>query len=536
MPHSRRELRGGLAASLWATLALLLSLLLAPTANAADGVWRRIETANFVIFSEGGERQALSVAQDLELFRSVLLHDSPPRQSNIIDGAKLTVFLTDSVKDFDQIRPGLSAEAAGFYSASADLTVMFSTLGVSSRSSWERQVLFHEYSHHYMLQYFPGYYPGWYVEAFAEFYMTTQITDDHVTIGALSSARNEWLSNGPWMSMEEMLTADRSKMSDDDVQRFYAQAWLFNHYITFNPQRRDQLVAYINALRRGEDPNAAFAPAFGVTPSQMQSALRLYARSRLPALRYTAAILQADTRSSLTRLPKAADELLLPLTRLRLSRMGDDAAKSLLGDLPNRIPKGAENDPIVVRVRALASLSANDIDGALSAAKALLEIKADDAEAHDIVGRALMSRIKLSAASASGEDQPSTDAITRVEVTPDMEATLREAGNAFAAAARADPMRAGTLIRLANTWDDSTDEGRAERLRLLRLARDLAPQASQTSLSLGFEFLNQEKPRDAIRVLRRLAADPHGGAASRAAQDLIDQANSMLPKDRLQAP
>lgn len=509
--------------------ALAVLMIATTTAWAADGVWRRIETENFIVFAEGDAPQALQFARDLELYRGILMHDSPPRTRELPPSPKLNVFLTNSVRDFAEVSPGISSNVAGFYTSSPDITVMFSTVGGGGRASWERQVLFHEYAHHYMLQYFPGFYPAWYVEAFAEFYMTTQITDDHVTIGAANANRADWLSNGGWISMEQLVSGDPSAMSRNDVARFYAQAWLFNHYLTFDPARRQQLVTYINALRRGEDAIAAFEPSFGVGLGQMQSMLRNYGRRPLPMMRYTWGTLRVNDQARVTRLPRVADRLLLPLTRMRLGRLSKEDAAALLAEIPRRIPAGAENDPWVLRVRALAQILAGDAPGAQRTAEALLAAAPNDAEALDIVGRAQWERVtEVLAADADPNRPPGTLEDFLAHRLPVIREASAASKQAFNAALASDPLRPGTLMRRSSTHDRGTEAGLALQLDDLRRAREMAPYTPAITLRYGNALFYSNQHRQAIRAVQRLAADPHGGESRESAQALIARAQAAL--------
>jgi hypothetical protein len=84
--------------------------------------------------------------------------------------------------------------------------------------------------------------------------------------------------------MDQLLTASPLQIDGRDRSMFYAQSWLFAHYLLLTPAANTQFLAYVRAMRSGRPPLEAFQEGFGVTPDQMQSTLRLYLRGNPNAI------------------------------------------------------------------------------------------------------------------------------------------------------------------------------------------------------------------------------------------------------------
>ena len=484
----------------------LLSLGLAGIAWAEDGVWRRIETANFVVFSQGEEVKARRLALDMEMFRATLLQNAPPARS--IEASKFRIVMTGARSLFREFNPRFGGSVAGFYSASPDLITAYASFSEATEEDI-KIVLFHEFAHHYMLQYFPGYYPDWYVEGFAEFYSTVKISSTAVDVGDVMQWRASALTGGGWLPLEDILKRPATRGSSETVDRFYSQSWLFVHYLTFDAGRQRALVDYLNALRRGEDPIAAFEPAFGRSVAAMQEELRAYVRTRLPKMRYTRTSVPAPTEVTVTRLPKGADRLLVYIDRMRARTVGGAEAKAFWDQLPERTNGIPNTDPWLIRLRAWAALRAQEYPEAFRAAEALLALNAQDADAFDVIAQAHIGALE---GQAVPEDR--------------QQEVLAKAIAALDSALAIEPNRAGALMRRAMATvptDAASDE---ERLARFVAARRAAPQVGQFAIVYAEELQRRGRTTEAVRVLRPLTADPHGGSMAEKARELIAQWSS----------
>lgn len=260
------------------TLLLALALMTPTAAGAAE--WWRAETAHFIIYSEDSESDTRAFAAELERFDNALrtLQGRPVRpETPLSDANKVTIFRTGDARDIAYIAGAPGSGVAGFYIPRAGGAVAFtparrSGVPAGAIASWTRDrrtdldprsVLQHEYVHHFMLQTFPATYPDWYIEAFAEFNATITLGDDgSFHVGNPPQYRAAQIFQLPDIRLDELFDQNDKREGLDRIQ-FYGYGWLLLHYLTFEPSRKGQLLAYLKALGRGEDGLTAARAAFG---------------------------------------------------------------------------------------------------------------------------------------------------------------------------------------------------------------------------------------------------------------------------------
>ena len=99
----------------WCVGAAAVLALSAPQAALAD--WRRAETAHFVVYSNGSERNLRDYAVRLERFDALLRHLT--RTPADADGLrKLPVYLVGDGRELRVVQPDLPEGVDGFYRAS----------------------------------------------------------------------------------------------------------------------------------------------------------------------------------------------------------------------------------------------------------------------------------------------------------------------------------------------------------------------------------------------------------------------------------
>lgn len=482
-------------------LVLLAVALAAPaTADAQDGRWLRLESPGFVIYSAGSEQRARAAVADLEVFDGLLRRftEAPSTRSP----TKLDVYLLSSDQFRDTFHMG--GGIVGFYRAVPDQIGAFAIYG-SGAGLDGQDVLFHEYAHHFFYQYFSNAYPAWYVEGFAEFVMTAVLGTERITLGRSEAGRLYSLEHGNWMPMERLISTLPNRLSAEETEMYYAQAWLFTHYIVLT-NKTPQFRAYVRALRLGQPAEAAFQAGFGMTPAQMQAALRVYLRSSPNAIALTrpAAAEHSDIEES--HLPASADNLLLPEARL-LQGVGDNEEQALLQQV-RQLAGGQPNDRFATLTLARAEVTL----GSRDAGRALLEPFLA-ANPNDVEGLYLMGLSYLrDADSAQGEQRTQL---------------LSQARRYFGRGYRQDGNDVPTLYRYTETYDGvmMNDATYDNYLNIMLLAHQLAPQVQQISINTASALMTKGRNAEAIPILRAIAYDPHAGG-SETAQHMLAEAEA----------
>lgn len=255
---------------------MALCLAMMPVAAQAD--WYEADSKHFAVFSNDDPKHLQSYAEQLERFDKamrVFRHvDDPP----IAPVARVSVFV---VKDAAQIERLSSDGVRGFYRPTIGGPVAFvprkaesRTYKTGSRISGETSggeydldadsVLRHEYTHHFMFDNYPAMaLPFWFVEGYAEFHATAIFQPDGaISFGAMPSYRAGMLIDYNGVSVKDMLASDTRHIQFNDMVDLYGRGWLLIHYLTFDPTRRGQLDAYLQALNAGKKPIEA-AQVFG---------------------------------------------------------------------------------------------------------------------------------------------------------------------------------------------------------------------------------------------------------------------------------
>lgn len=263
----------------------VFALLLGATAG-ADPRWHIAKSGHLVVIGDGGEKNVLRVARELEQFREVFQLLLKSRVENV------RPFLVLAARDEDSMRqlvPWYWERPAGKRPAG----IFFG----DEERNWAivrgdlqnpTHVIFHEYAH-LLEEQSLGPLPLWLSEGLAEFFGATVVEDDAVKIGAVMPEHLAWLRRGVPLPISQLVTTDWG--SADYVQGkrasgFYSEAALLTHYLLLGDDstHRAQLVNYLRLLKQGTDDHDALDRALGGS-ANLDLELRDYARRlRFPLL------------------------------------------------------------------------------------------------------------------------------------------------------------------------------------------------------------------------------------------------------------
>lgn len=473
----------------------LLTLACAGPAFAQDGRWLRAESDNFIVYGDRDERQVRGAIQALEDFDATLRIMTGARAAPA--EAKLEVYLVRNLAGLRQIRPDAPETLGGFYFSGGDQIAAFliyDDVGASSR----REILFHEYAHHFMLHYFPQAYPRWYVEGFAEYVSTVEFRGRRAIVGTPSQGRAYWVSEGRMLPIEQLLAPENVRDTAAFRNEFYAHSWFAAMYVSNRSDRLQGLNNYVQALGQGADSIEAFEPAFGITPEQFERELREFRRGRVATF---SAQLPADPATiRVTRMSRAADDLLLPMARVRAAGVRGDDATTLAAEI-ERLATPHAGDPLGQIALARAALLAENTQLARTRLQQILAGDETHAEA-----RYLLAELAL-------DDVMTYDGVVAVR---------RELARGF----RHDPNHFPTLYLYASTFRGQAQPMSEEQLNVLARALELAPQADHIRITLAEELMRANMNDSALVTLRPLLHAPHGGGYSERARELFEDARA----------
>jgi hypothetical protein len=259
---------------------LLTSVILglaAPAAGAAE--WVRVESPNFVVFGEVGEKRTREYAAEFERFREALGRIVPG--AAVRPAAPALIFVFRNAESFAPYRPlynGKPVQVGGYFAGGTDLDVIM--LASSGRDEALRTI-YHEYSHLITVNMVRGL-PAWLGEGLAEYYSTFQVRADgkQAMLGGIIPTHLVRLNTERLLSLEELLTIEHdSPMYNEGSKRsmFYAESWALVHMLLNGEKNRSsQFNEYVRLTAAGQPPMDAWNTIFGT--EKILEELRRYVR------------------------------------------------------------------------------------------------------------------------------------------------------------------------------------------------------------------------------------------------------------------
>ena len=349
-------------------LAGLLVLTVAVRADAAQ--WVRVETPNFVVFGEVGEKRTREVAAEFERFREAL--------GRVLAGAAsrapvpTTVIVFDSARSFEPYRPlynGKPIDVAGYFSSDGDINRV--ALALEDRERGLR-IIFHEYVHLVVSNVTDGV-PPWLNEGLAEYYSTFLVSDDGktATMGTVIGEHVAMLKEQQLLPLKDLLAVTRDSPLYNEGQRrgmFYAESWALVHYLlSAEPERAKQLADYTRATGAGVPAAAAWQQFFGAYDPVPD--LRRYANQfTVHGFRYRFREGIETVKGDAVKLTDAEIETTLGDELLGVRRTQDGVA---------RLKKAMTMQPPSARAKALLGLNQVKEGEAAEGQKLLMESAAD---------------------------------------------------------------------------------------------------------------------------------------------------------------
>jgi cytochrome c-type biogenesis protein CcmH/NrfG len=262
---------------------ILLLAFLAPCGRASEKPkWLRVTSANFVVYSDAGEKRARAIAERLEGFRALLATLFPKVIAAAQSEPLVVIAFHDdgAFKPFKPLFNGKPANLAGVYLSSSDRSMV--ALDASANEGSYR-VVFHEYIHKVVHGAADVPVPTWFSEGIAEFYSTATTKGLTAQIGYPIVEHVAYLQDRGVLPLDQLfaVTHDSPDYNERIKQgRFYAQSWAFVHSMMLSDQgaHRNQLSDFVARLTKGEAPAKAFQSAFGMDLRAGEAALKSYLR------------------------------------------------------------------------------------------------------------------------------------------------------------------------------------------------------------------------------------------------------------------
>jgi len=325
--------------------------------TAGNAAWYQAQSKHFVVYADTSEADVRAFTEKLERFDKAIRVWHVAKEDVRGPSARVNVFVVSDVNAIRKLYGG-NTDVAGFYRPQAGESIAFTPRSADGDLS-AQAILFHEYTHHWMLtNWTNAALPPWFVEGFAELHATALFRNDAVIFGAVPTYRRYTIGQMNLVPMNRLLRFDPDLKGPAEVDALYSHGWALSHYLTFDPERRRQLAAYIGALNSGRAGDAA--QLVGGDGDKLDIKLDSYVRRpRLPSAAF--GYDQLPIGEVTVRKLAAGEAASMPA--MILSKRGVDAKSApQVADLARRIAASYPTDAAVQNELAEAEMDLCDTD------------------------------------------------------------------------------------------------------------------------------------------------------------------------------
>ncbi|WP_294253280.1 hypothetical protein [uncultured Sphingomonas sp.] len=490
-------------------LVLLASALASFIAGPACADWRVAETAHFIVYANASEAALRRNAERLEKFDKALRLSRGIPESSLGKAGRVTVYFVSS-EDRVAALAG-SADVAGFYIPRAGASVAFvpgDLSGDGPLALGSQQVLQHEYAHHFMFTTWPdAAFPSWVSEGWAEFHATASFDrDGSMQFGGAPMYRAYGLLTGNPLPIQQILAGAAGKLRADQRDALYGRGWALVHYLTFEPSRKGQLSAYLDAItKERKSPEAAAVAAFGDLRALNKELERFLQQPKISGFRVRAENLAIPPVT--LRLLRPGEAAIMPVRIRSDAGVDEKTAPAVYADA-KKIAARFPDDPEVQRALAEAAYDAGDHAAALAAADRAIAADPKLVEAH-----CYRAMAQMAIAEAAKDEKPETWAEIR-----------RTIGRAN----RLDTEDPRPLILFFRSYAERRQWPPEIARDGLMHAYELAPQDRGLRMQAADMLIGEKKLATARAMLLVLTYDPHASGIGTAASKMIDTIDAQM--------
>jgi tetratricopeptide (TPR) repeat protein len=292
--------------------------------------WTRVDLdQNITIFSNARDGVTRTAEENIEQMRRVIVKVT---QLDIHSPIPTYIYVFRDEQSFAPYRDGILGEnpyiVGGFVGRTATNYILIGDIkggGVIDKT------VYHELTH-YLLRNTVAWLPSWLDEGLAEFYGSFTPVADSVRIGVPDHGHIDLLTEMGLMPLRDFFAFHPLGHGVNDLRthQFYAQSWLFAHYLLIGkPARGAKLGDFLSRLDQNQTPEIAFPAAFGLPMTDVEHELSSYLRqTRLNLMQYSRRDLGTITIADPKPMSRAAT--LAALGELALQRKDEEEAQPLL--------------------------------------------------------------------------------------------------------------------------------------------------------------------------------------------------------------
>ena len=290
---------------LWVSLLVLWLCL--QGAAAPTSPWLEVRSTHFTVITDAGEKAGREVALRFEQIRAVFA--TLLAKDRLSQPTPLTILAFGNDKTYYQLAPlrrgpaneAEPIDAPGFFLHGEDQD--FIVLNLSEPESW--RAVAHAFAHTLLDANYPPAQP-WFDEGLAEYFGSLHVDDRQVEIGGdpeagvrasktgggdanarTATSYVELLKAQQWLSIPELFATKHEAFKHNEGPRndlFHAESWIVMHYLIHEkklPETGNYLgLVLIRHLRIEE----AIQQAYGMSPPQLEQAVKGYFDAQGPAI------------------------------------------------------------------------------------------------------------------------------------------------------------------------------------------------------------------------------------------------------------
>lgn len=282
---------------------MVLGLLLSASAPAAEqSPWIEVHSTHFTVITDAGDKKGREVALRFEQMRAVFA--SLLMKERLNEPLPLTILAFKNDKNYYQnapLRQGQPIALPGFILPGEDQN--FIVLNLFEEESW--RAVAHDFAQMLLNYNYPPV-QGWFDEGLSEYFASIRLDDKRVEIGGdpelhsvfaedlLENQREvrnppksltELLEGQVWLALPDLLTMKHDTSTPGEGTRhtlFHAQSWMMVHYL-LHQKKLPETGTYFDLVENQHVPvEEAIQKAYGVTPAQLDQAVKDYFHSLTP--------------------------------------------------------------------------------------------------------------------------------------------------------------------------------------------------------------------------------------------------------------
>jgi tetratricopeptide (TPR) repeat protein len=272
------------------------------SAHAAEAPWIRVSSSHFSVLTDAGEKRGREVILRFEQMRGVFAQLLMKTRVRMPEPLEIIAVKND--KEYVQLAPFARSQpisAPGFFLDGDDRNYI--VLDLFADDSW--RAISHQFAHMLLNYNYPPT-PGWFDEGFAEYFSSLRLENKQAQMGSDPELNLSWqedlignqtevrnppksltalLTTPVWLTIPDLFTMRHDTANYQEGSHntlFYGESWIVMHYL-LNKNKLSETGTYFGLVQNQKMPvEQAIQQAYGMTPAQLEQAVKDYLRSLAP--------------------------------------------------------------------------------------------------------------------------------------------------------------------------------------------------------------------------------------------------------------